>query len=63
MRALRLVRADELAAWQVGEAQLESLIDTAEAAELAAATLGRLEAGLAAGGVGVGLIPWPGQKT
>ena len=63
MRALRLVRTDELAAWQVGEAQLEGLVETAERAELAAATVGRLEAELAADGGGVGLVPWPGQKT
>ncbi len=62
IRALRLVRTDELAAWQVGEAQLEGLIDTAAAAELAAATLGRLEGALAAGGPAVGLVPWPGEK-
>jgi hypothetical protein len=63
IRALRLVRADELAAWQVGEAQLEGLIDTAAAAELAAATLGRLEGTLAAAGPSVGLVPWPGEKS
>ena len=63
MRALRLVRADELAAWQAGEALLEGLIDTAAAAELAAAAVGRLEAALAAGQPGVGLVPWPGQRT
>jgi len=63
IRALRLVRRDELAAWQVGEARLEALIDTAEGAELAAATVGRLEATLATGGSGVGLVPWPGQRA
>ena len=63
MRALRLVRTDELASWQVGEAQLEALIDTVGGAELAAATVGRLEATLATGGPGVGLVPWPGQRA
>jgi hypothetical protein len=63
MRALRLVRTDELAAWQVGEAQLEALIDTAEAAAEAAAMLGRIESVVLRGGPGVGLVPWPGQRA
>ena len=63
IRALRLVRTDELAAWQVGEAQLEVLIDTPDAARAAAATVGVLEATLASGLAGPGLVPWPGQRT
>ena len=63
MRALRLVRTDELAAWQVGEAQLQALIDTAEAAAAAAAMLERLESAMATDGLGAGLVPWPGQRA
>jgi hypothetical protein len=63
IRALRLVRTDELAAWQVGEAQLEVLIDTPDAARAAATAVGALEATLASGLAGPGLVPWPGQRT
>jgi hypothetical protein len=63
IRALRLVRTDELAAWQVGEAQLEALIDTTEAAGAAAATLGRLESTVVTAEAGLGLVPWPGQRA
>ncbi|HXQ18673.1 MAG TPA: hypothetical protein VN781_03500 [Acidimicrobiales bacterium] len=63
VRALRLVRTDELAAWQAGEALLQSLIDTAETAAVAAAAAARLEAQLLTGHAAVGLVPWPGQRT
>jgi len=63
VRALRLVRTDELAAWQLGESLLQSLVDTADAAAGAASIVGRLEATLATGHAGPGLVPWPGQST
>lgn len=63
VRALRLVRTDELAAWQAGEALLQSVIDGEETAARVAATASGLEARLLTGHAGVGLVPWPGQKT
>jgi hypothetical protein len=62
VRALRLVRTDELAAWQAGEALVQSLVD-GPGASLAAAIVGRLEGNLAGAAPGLGLVPWPGRRT
>ncbi len=61
VRALRLVRRDELEAWAEGEALLEGALRTAADAEAAAETQKRLEAVLVGAAVGEGLVPWPGD--
>jgi len=62
VRALHLVRTDELAAWQAGEALVQSLVDGPGASQ-AAAIVGRLEGSLAGVAPGLGLVPWPGRRT
>lgn len=60
VRVLRLVRRDELEAWQAGEALLEQLMARPEDAAAAAAVQARLEATVVAAWGGGGLLPWPG---
>lgn len=59
VRALRLVRRDEVEAWQAGEALLEQLLVRPEDAASAAAVQARLEATVVAEWGGSGLLPWP----
>lgn len=59
VRALRLVRRDEIESWEAGEALLEHLVVGAGDAAAAAAVQARLEAGLVASWAGCGLLPWP----
>jgi hypothetical protein len=59
VRALRLVRRDEVESWEAGEALLEHLVVGAGDAAAAAAVQARLEAGLVASWAGWGLLPWP----
>jgi hypothetical protein len=61
VRVLRLVRRDEIEAWEAGEALLQSLLAGPEGAAAATAVQGRLESSLAASGVGSGLLAWPGD--
>lgn len=61
VRALRLVRRDEIEAWQAGEALLERLLARPEDAASAAQVQARLEATVVAAGGGSGLLPWPGD--
>jgi hypothetical protein len=59
VRALRLVRRDEVESWEAGEALLEHLVVGDGEAAAAAAVQARLEAGLVASWAGCGLLPWP----
>jgi hypothetical protein len=59
VRALRLVRRDEVEGWQAGEALLEQLLVRPEDAASAAATQARLERTLVAEWGGSGLLAWP----
>ncbi|HLN17997.1 MAG TPA: hypothetical protein VK277_14740 [Acidimicrobiales bacterium] len=59
IRALRLVVADELAAWQQGECLLQGLLRRPHDAAAAAAACERLESLVVASGAGPGLVPWP----
>ena len=59
IRALRLVRRDEVESWLAGEALLEALLASPEAAAAAAETQRELEAIVVGAGIGVGIVPWP----
>jgi len=59
VRALRLVRRDEVEAWQAGEALLEQLLVRPEDAALAAAVEARLEGTVVTEWGGSGLLAWP----
>ncbi len=59
VRALRLVRRDEVEAWQAGEALVEQLLVRPEDAAAAAGVQARLEATAVAAWGGSGLLPWP----
>jgi hypothetical protein len=59
MRALRLVRGDELEALAEGEALLEGALLSASDAEEAAGAQVRLEAAAVGAGADGGLVPWP----
>ena len=59
VRALRLVRRDEVEAWQAGEALLEQLLVRPEDAASAAEAQARMEATVVGSWGGSGLLPWP----
>ncbi|HEX3946612.1 MAG TPA: hypothetical protein VHW47_02855 [Acidimicrobiales bacterium] len=59
IRALRLVRRDEVASWRAGEALLQGLLGEAGRAAAAARVQRDLEAPMAAQRIGPGLFPWP----
>jgi hypothetical protein len=59
VRALRLVRRDEVEAWQAGEALVEQFLARPEDAAAAAGVQARLEAVAVAAWGGSGLLPWP----
>jgi hypothetical protein len=59
VRALRLVRRDEVDSWRAGEALLQGLVTSPVEAAAAAAAQRDLEAVAVAGGGHVGLFPWP----
>lgn len=61
VRALRLVRRDEVEAWQAGEALLEQLLVRPEDAASTAEVQARLEATVVEASGGSGLLPWPGE--
>jgi hypothetical protein len=62
VRALRLVRRDEIESWQEGEALLQRLLVGPGDAAAAAAVQQRLESSVVASAVGEGLVPWPGEE-
>ena len=62
VRALRLVRRDELEAWAEGEALLEGALRTTADAAVVAEAQQRLEAAVVGAAVGGGLVPWPGAE-
>lgn len=59
VRALRLVRWDEIMSWEAGEALLQGMLRGPDEAAAAAATQQRLESVVVASGVGSGIVPWP----
>ncbi len=59
MRALRLVRWDEIMSWEAGEALLQGLLTGPEEAAAAAGAQQRLESSVVASGVSSGIVPWP----
>ncbi len=59
VRALRLVRRDELEAWAEGEALLEGALRTTADAAVVAEAQQRLEAAVVGAAIGGGLVPWP----
>jgi hypothetical protein len=63
LRALRLVLRDETEAWAAGEALVEGLLDTPEAAAAAAKWVLSLETRLISAGLIPGLVPWPGRRA
>jgi hypothetical protein len=63
LRALRLVLRDETEAWAAGEALVQGLLDTPEAAAAAAERVLSLETRLISAGLIPGLVPWPGRRA
>jgi hypothetical protein len=63
VRALRLVRRDEVESWEAGEHLLQELLAGPEDAAVAAAVQARLETPVAGSGVGSGLLPWPDETA
>jgi hypothetical protein len=63
VRALRLVRRDELEAWREGEALAQGSLGTAADADEVAEAQRHLERAVVVASVGEGLVPWPEGST
>jgi len=59
VRALQLVRRDEIMSWEAGEAILQGLLMGPDEAAAAATAQQRLESVVVGSGVGSGIVPWP----